>query len=315
MKGQKVMDQLSRRSLAKALVSLPFALALNSQSRAFASVFNQERFEAAELRFVLHGAYAIVLDDHGIQIYAPTIREHSYKIGCWGQEVRQEEGSVFQWDPSIGETVSPVYKSLEEDTNAVLYKKTLRPEPVKKCFFSLSAPLPTEIRSLRRLKKKDGSFFDGNDAVQINGKLKSFALIHVLIFRFKQDFSPTQNSPAWGKVDKGKIVNSVAPATGSSNGIQVQTWHFFAEPDTEVPETSGAFDAVTGLFDSVELKVHNSNLSNKSDITTGLSGFHGWEEQTLLERSKLRHHSPCLQEKLTGSNPVNCGKLFVDNRT
>ena len=260
----------------------------------------------------------MLLDDSGLQVYAPRVNEHSYKAGCWGQEVRLIENTTMdKWNDGFGVPLPPVYKSLDNTTNAVLHNKKVRTDAEKACFFSFSTPLPTDIVSLRRVKlKPNANLFDGADATGINRDLQTYSLIHVLVYRFAEPISLRQiPSISWKDVYKNdsNLKADDAALLGADN--RLMTLHYFAEPDTEIPEYQRAFDRIVGLFESVDLSTQSSSATAKADRKTPLPGFNGWEEQTLLERSSLRHHSKCTGIAGEGHNPANCGKLFVDNRS
>lgn len=270
-----------------------------------------------ELRIVLHGAFAIILEDSGLRIYAPTVRDHSYKAGCWGQELRLEEGNSYPLN-FVSELCPSKLPKIDSTTNAVLYRKTPEQSIQDICFFSLSGLLPTEIHSLRRVYKAhpEDAFFKGSDAKEINASLKTFSLVHVLVYRFKTGprFPDLPNIP-WKQTYKELFVDESLKAQSSTPRVDLPTTlHFFAEPDTNVRQQQ-AFPGIVDYFSDVNLAVTETEPSHKTDWSTTLKGIHRWEQLGLLERSKLLHHSNCPPMEPFGHMPANCGKLFVDNRT
>jgi hypothetical protein len=219
-----------------------------------------------------------------------------------------------KWGDGFGAPIPPVFKSLDNTTNAVLYNKKVRTDAEKACFFSFSTPLPTDIVSVRRIKlKPNANLFDGADATAINRSLQTYSLVHVLVYRFVEQMSLRKIPPiSWKEVYKRDSNLKGDDTALVGNDSQVVTLHFFAEPDTEIPEHQRAFDRIIGLFEHVDLTTQSSSPTAKADRKTPCGA--GWEEETLLERSSLRHHARCPAISGVGHNPVNCGKLFVDNR-
>jgi hypothetical protein len=314
------MKYISRRDLLNGIASLPL-LAAFSPLDGFSTSIQESRTTSAdcvdELRIVLHGAFAIILEDAGIRIYAPTVRDHSYKAGCWGQELRLEEGSSYPL-----KFVSPLCPTkvakIDSATNAVLYHKTPEAAIQNICFFSLIGPLPNEIHSLRRVYKVNpgDDFFSGPDSAAINANLKTFSLVHILVYKFatRPIVGDLPQIP-WTQTFREMFVDEALTTKSSLAIIQVpNTLHFFAEPDTNVMQQS-AFSGVVDHFSDVNLDVSQTEPSHKTDWSTTLKGLHRWEQLGLLERSKLRYHSDCRSMEPLGHTPANCGKLFVDNRT
>jgi hypothetical protein len=316
-----MMRNISRRNLLNGLASVPFLAALSpldaSPSAIEASSMRGDVNCGDELRIVLHGAFAVILEDSGVRLYAPTVRDHSYKAGCWGQELRLEEGSSYPFTP-VSELCPSKLPPIDSTTNAVLYRKTAEQSIQDICFCSLSGPLPNEIHSLRRVYKvhPDDAFFDGSDAKDINANLKTFSLVHVLVYKFKTGptFADLPNIP-WKQTYREMFVDESLKAKSSAVRMELpKTFHFFAEPDTNVRQQK-AFPAIVEHFSDVYLSVTETEPSHKSDWSTSLKGFHRWEQHGLLERSKLLQHSDCRSMEPLGHMPANCGKLFVDNRT
>jgi len=315
------MRTISRRNLLNGLASVPFLAALSpmdASSGAFeASPLGADVNCGDELRIVLHGAFAVILEDSGIRLYAPAVRDHSYKAGCWGQELRLEEGSSYPFTP-VSELCPSKLLKIDSTTNAVLHRKTPEQSIQDICFCSLSGPLPNEIHSLRRVYKvhPDDAFFAGSDAKDINANLKTFSLVHVLVYKFKTGptFADLPNIP-WKQTYKEMFVDENLKAKSSVARIELPTtFHFFAEPDTNVRQQQ-AFPCIVDHFSDVHLDVTETEPADKTDWSTSLKGLHRWEQMGLLERSKLLHYTNCPSMEPLGHTPANCGTLFVDNRT
>src|SRR5438552_4771500 len=75
---------------------------------------------------------------------------------------------------------------------------------------AVRAGTPNEIHSLRRVYKvhPDDAFFEGSDAKAINANLKTFSLVHVLVYKFKTGptFADLPNIP-WNQTYKEMFVD------------------------------------------------------------------------------------------------------------
>src|SRR5882757_8823330 len=155
------MRNLSRRDLLKEFASMPLVGALTSLSNSYRNLGGipaeaEGNCPNNEIRIVLHGAFAVILEDSGISLYVPTVRDHAYKAGCWGQELRLEEGGYYSL--TTGSELCPSkLPKIDASTNAVLYGKKPELSVQKICFCSFHGPIPNEIHSLRRVYKLKSS--------------------------------------------------------------------------------------------------------------------------------------------------------------
>jgi len=153
-------------------------------------------------------------------------------------------------------------------------------------------------------------------AKAINANLKTFSLVHVLVYKFKTGptFADLPNIP-WNQTYKEMFVDESIKAKSLMARIELPTtFHFFAEPDTNVRQQQ-AFPCIVNHFSDVDLDVTETEPAHKTDWSTTLKGLYRWEQLGLLERSKLLHYTDCPSMDPLGHMPANCGTLFVDNRT